>query len=206
MALAIELAAARVATLGLDGLGRGLADPLGLLTGGSGWTSGTGRFAPCSTGASACSRPTSRRPYRRASVFASPFTAAAAADVAGFAPLTTTAVSHALASLAEHNLVVVVDGPSGTRYRMLEPIRQYGAELMDRDGEQDDVRARHLRWCLADSDTAAPLAPPPRGSTKWPTTLRAALRWSAGRQAWHAEAHQLAVRLAGAHLRAGKAE
>ena len=69
---------------------------------------------------------------RRASVFASPFTAAAAAEVAGFAPLTTTAVSHALASLAEHNLVVVDDGPSGTRYRMLEPIRQYGAELMDR--------------------------------------------------------------------------
>ncbi len=35
MALAIELAAARVATLGLDGLDRGLADPLDLLTGGS---------------------------------------------------------------------------------------------------------------------------------------------------------------------------
>ena len=196
MALAIELAAARVVTLGLDGLGRGLADPLGLLTGGSrmdqrhrslravlDWS-----FGLLSTDEQAA--------IRRASVFASPFTAAAAAVVAGFAPLTTTAVSHALSSLAEHNLVVVVDGPSGTRYRMLEPIRQYGAELMDRDCEQDDVRARHLRWCL---ETATRLLSAPataEGFDDVADDLRAALRWSAGRQAWRAEAHQLAVRLA----------
>ena len=41
---------------------------------------------------------------RRASVFATPFTAAAAAEVAGFAPLTAEKVAHALASLADHHL------------------------------------------------------------------------------------------------------
>ena len=198
VALAIELAAARVATLGLDGLGRGLADPLGLLTGGSrmdqrhrsvravlDWS-----FGLLSTDEQAA--------MRRASVFASPFTAAAAAEVAGFAPLTTTTVAQALASLAEHNLVVVVDrtlrAPATGCWR---PIRQYGAELMDRDGEQDDVRARHLRWCLA---TATRLLSagrrPPRGSTRWPTTCGPGCGWAAGRPAWRAEAHQLAVRLA----------
>jgi predicted ATPase/DNA-binding CsgD family transcriptional regulator len=183
MALAIELAAARVVTLGLDGLGRGLADPLGLLTGGSrmdqrhrslravlDWS-----FGLLSTDEQAA--------IRRASVFASPFSAAAVADVAGFAPLTTTRVSHALATLAEHNLLVVVDGPSGTGSRMLEPIRQYGAELMDRDGEQDDVRARHLRWRASPTATRLRSADATaEGFDDVADDLRAALRWSAGRR------------------------
>ena len=206
MALAIELAAARVATLGLDGLDRGLADPLGLLTGGSrmdqrhrslravlDWS-----FGLLSTDEQAA--------VRRASVFASPFTAAAAAEVAGFAPLTTTAVAHALASLAEHNLVVVVDGPSGTRYRMLEPIRQYGAELMDRDGEQDDVRARHLRWCLETATrllSAGAAAEAVRRGGRRPAS-RAGL---VGRPTGVACRGTPARRAAGgAHLRPGKAE
>ena len=40
-------------------------------------------------------------------------------------------------------------GPTGTRYRMLETIRQYGAELMEGSASRTDVRGRHLRWCLA---------------------------------------------------------
>ena len=196
MALAIELAAARVATLGLDGLDRGLADPLDLLTGGSRMDQRHRSLRAVIDWSLGLLSTTEQAAIRRASVFASPFTAEAAADVAGFAPLTTTAVPHALASLAEHNLVVVDDGPSGTCYRMLEPIRQYGAELMDRDGEQDDVRARHLHWCL---ETATRLRSAGAAAERFDEVadeLRAALGWSTGRQAWHDEAHQLAVRLA----------
>ena len=155
MALAIELAAARVATLGLDGLDRGLADPLDLLTGGSRMDQRHRSLRAVLDWSLGLLSTDEQAVIRRASVFASPFTAEAAAEVAGFAPLTTTAVPHALASLAEHHLVVVVDGPSGTCYRMLETIRQYGAELMDRDGEQDDVRARHLQLVPGDRDPAA---------------------------------------------------
>ena len=196
MALAIELAAARVATLGLDGLDRGLADPLDLLTGGSRMDQRHRSLRAVLDWSLGLLSTDEQAAIRRASVFASPFTAEAAADVAGFAPLTTTAVPHALASLAEHNLVVVDDGPSGTCYRMLEPIRQYGAELMDRDGEQDDVRARHLHWCL---ETATRLRSADAAAERFDEVadeLRAALGWSTGRQAWHVEAHQLAVRLA----------
>ena len=196
MALAIELAAARVATMGLGGLGRGLADPLGLLTGGSRMDQRHRSLRAVLDWSLGLLSTDEQTAIRRASVFASPFTAAAAADVAGFAPLTTTAVSHALASLAEHNLVVVVDGPSGTRYRMLEPIRQYGAELMDLAGEQDDVPARHLRWCLETATRLLSTEATTEGFDDVADELRAALRWSAGRQAWHADAHQLAVRLA----------
>ena len=196
MALAIELAAARVATLGLDGLDRGLADPLDLLTGGSRMDQRHRSLRAVLDWSLGLLSTDEQAAIRRASVFASPFTAEAAADVAGFAPLTATAVPHALASLAEHNLVVVDDGPSGTCYRMLEPIRQYGAELMDRDGEQDDVRARHVHWCL---ETATRLRSADAETERFDEVadeLRAALGWSTGQQAWHAEAHQLAVRLA----------
>ena len=196
MALAIELAAARVATLGLDGLDRGLADPLDLLTGGPRMDQRHRSLRAVLDWSLGLLSTDEQAAIRRASVFASPFTAAAAAEVAGFAPLTTTAVPHALASLAEHNLVVVDDGPSGTCYRMLEPIRQYGAELMDGDGEQDDVRARHLHWCL---ETATRLLSAGAAAERFDEVadeLRAALGWSTGRQAWHVEAHELAVRLA----------
>ena len=196
MALAIELAAARVATLGLDGLDRGLADPLGLLTGGSRMDQRHGSMRAVLDWSFGLLSTDEQAAIRRASVFASPFTAGAAAEVAGFAPLTPIGVAHALASLAEHHLVVVVDRPSGTRYRMLETIRQYGAELMGADGEQDDVRVRHLRWCLETATRLLPRGTPPRGSTTWPTTCAPRCAGRPAEPAWHTEAHLLAVRLA----------
>ena len=196
MALAIELAAARVATLGLDGLDRGLADPLDLLTGGPRMDQRHRSLRAVLDWSLGLLSTDEQAVIRRASVFASPFTAAAAAEVAGFAPLTATAVSHALASLAEHHLVVVDDGPSGTCYRMLEPIRQYGAELMGRDGEQDDVPARHLHWCLETATRLLSAGATAERFDEVADELRAALGWSTGRQALHVEAYELAVRLA----------
>ena len=196
MALAIELAAARVATLGLDGLDRGLADPLALLTGGSRMDQRHGSLRAALGWSFGLLSPDERAAVMRASVFASPFTAAAAADVAGFSPLTPARVPHALASLAEHHLLVVVDGPSGTRYRMLETIRQYAAALMDPDGEQADVRARHLRWCLETATRLLSAGAAAEGFDEVADDLRAALLWSGGRPGLRAEAHQLAVRLA----------
>ncbi len=53
-----------------------------------------------------------------------------------------------LARLVEHSLLVAAPGAE-TRYRMLETIRQYGADEKERHGELDDVRRRHLAWSLA---------------------------------------------------------
>ena len=149
MALAIELAAARVATLGLDGLDRELADPLRLLTGGSRMDQRHRSLRSVLDWSFGLLTTEEQATLRRSSVFANAFTTEAVADVAGFEPLTTTSVAGVLAGLAEHHLLEVVESPTGTCYRMLETIRQYGGELMDRDGEQDAVLARHLAWCLA---------------------------------------------------------
>ncbi len=65
---------------------------------------------------------------RRISVFAAPFTAAAAEAVgAGWPPAGDGVTGAALARLADQSLLVAVADASGTRYRALETIRQYGA-------------------------------------------------------------------------------
>jgi len=196
VALAIELAAARVATLGLDGLAQGLTDQLGLLTGGPRLDERHRSVRSVLDWSLGLLSDDEQAVLRRASVFATAFSGSAAAEVTGFAPLTEDKVAHALARLADHNLVMVLGGPTGTRYRMLETIRQYGAERMDHVGEVRDVRGRHLRWCL----TTAERLEADEDSRGWfdevADDLRAGLGWAAGQPALRADAHQLAVRLA----------
>ena len=71
---------------------------------------------------------------RRISVFAAPFTAARPALLPGGRRLPAGAFQAALAGLAEQSLLIAVADPAGTRYRALETIRQYGAEV-GRGGE-----------------------------------------------------------------------
>jgi predicted ATPase len=153
MPLAIEQAAARLASLGLDGLEAGLADRLGLLTGGArvddrhrslrstlDWSYGLLEEAAQAT-------------LRRVSVFAEPFTSALAARVvAGREPVSARAVPSLLAGLAERSLLVATPGRCGTRYRVPEAVRQYGADLLHESGEYPETWGRYVRW----STTTAP--------------------------------------------------
>ena len=145
--LAVELAAVRMPSLGLDGLERGLVDQSRLLTGGSrmharhrsmqetldwsrrSWTSP--RCGRCT--ASPCS---SRRS-----------TADSAEAVAAFAPLSAPDVRAGLARLAEHNLVGTTAQTEPLRFRMLEPVRQYALARMD--GDDEPAYRQHLQWCLS---------------------------------------------------------
>ena len=196
IALAIELAAARVAAFGLDGLEAGLADRLGLLAGGPRLDDRHRSVRSALDWSFGLLDDREQIVLRRASVFAAPFTSAAATTVTGQAPLLPGEVAGALARLVDHSLLVVAAGPGGTRYRMLETIRQYGAERMVEVGEHTEVRGRHVRWCLttaarlkAESDTGA-------GFDEVADDLRAGLGWAAGQPHQRADAHELAVRLA----------
>jgi predicted ATPase/DNA-binding CsgD family transcriptional regulator len=196
VALAIELAAARVGTIGLDGLVRGLADPLALLTGGPRLDDRHRSVRSALDWSFGLLSEDERAVMRRASVFAGPFPADAALEVTGFAPLSPTTAARALAVLADHCLVVVLERPSGTCYRMLETIRQYGAEQMDRIGEEHAVRARHLRWCLATAGRLEADEKSAGGFDDVADDLRAGLGWAASQPALRAEAHALAAGLA----------
>jgi hypothetical protein len=202
MALAIELTAARVPSLGLDGIEAGLADRMSLLTGGRRADDRHRSLQSALDWSYALLDEADRAVLRRISVFASPFTAAAARTVcAGWPPADGDAVPAALARLAEQSLLVATADASGTRYRALETIRQYGAGQLARDGEADRASARHLGWCL---DAAAALEAPGPGDRAWRSAfddladeLRAALRWAAARPDRRPEAYRLATRLAG---------
>ncbi|GAA2336440.1 hypothetical protein GCM10010170_016860 [Dactylosporangium salmoneum] len=201
VALAIELAAARLPTLGLDGLAAVLGDQLRLLTGGARAEDRHRSVRAMLDWSYDLLDEADRTLLRRVAVFVAPFTADAAAQVAGFSPLDAFAVLDGLARLAEQSLLVAAPSAGGTRYRALETIRQYGVERLSGSGELHDVRLRHLRWCGA---SAAGLAEDPRPADgSWRARfdaiaddLRAALGWAAGAAEHRADAYRLAIALA----------
>jgi predicted ATPase/DNA-binding CsgD family transcriptional regulator len=199
VALAIELAAARLPTLGLDGLAGVLSDQLRLLTGGARADDRHRSVRAMLDWSHALLEPADRTLLRRIAVFVAPFPVDAARDVAGFAPVDPAAVADGLARLTEQSLLAVTPSAGGTRYRTLETIRQYGVEQLSAAGELAEVRARHLRWCVS---SAADLGSRPADGA-WRVRfdavaddLRAALGWAAGVPEHRAEAYQLAIALA----------
>ncbi|MFE3959473.1 ATP-binding protein [Nocardia sp. NPDC059091] len=148
VALAIELAAARWTTLGLDGLAAGLDDQLRMLSGGARADDRHRSVRAALDWSHALLEPEDRMLLRRVSVFMTSFPVEAAADAAG---LDKGAVAAGLARLVEQSLLVVTDTPTGTQFRALETIRQYGLEQLEAAGEVTDARAGHLRWCLAEA-------------------------------------------------------
>ena len=192
--LAIELAAARLPSLGMDGLDASLSDQVRLLTGGS---RADGRHRSVSAmldWSQALLSPADAALLRRISVFLTPFTAEAAAELAG---VTASAALDGLARLSEQSLIVPAPAADGTRYRLLEPIRQYGAEQLAQVDELAATGARHLSWCLA---TAADLTSETTGRRDRfdavADDLRAALTWAVARPAHRVSAYALALALA----------
>ncbi|MFE3753785.1 ATP-binding protein [Nocardia tengchongensis] len=201
LALAIELAAARLPTLGLDGLGASLADPLRLLVGGRRADERHQSVRAMLDWSQALLTAEDRCVLRRVAVFVAPFTAADAMAVAGSPELDPIAVADGLARLTEQSLLTVVRSARGTRYRALETIRQYEREELTAAGELDAVFARHLNWCVV---TAGELLADPASATReWRSAfdaaaddIRAALTWTAVQPERRAEAHDLAITLA----------
>jgi predicted ATPase/DNA-binding CsgD family transcriptional regulator len=202
MALAIELAAARYSSVGLDGLEAGLGDTLRMLTGGSRIHDRHRSLRATLDWSHSLLSDAEQAMLRRVSVFAAPFTAdAAAAVLAPWSPVTLAAVPAVLASLAEQSLLIPSSTVTGTRYRALETIRQYGTDRLDQAGESDEGDNRHLSWCVQVAAGLAaatePQSPDWRsGFDRIADELRSALRWAVGQEDHHFEAHVLANHLA----------
>jgi predicted ATPase/DNA-binding CsgD family transcriptional regulator len=202
MALAIELAAARFASLGLDGVEAGLGDRLRLLTGGPRLNDRHRSLRSTIDWSYALLSEAEQAVLRRVSVFASPFTAGdAAAVLADWPPVSFGDIPAILAGLADQSLVIATGHSGGTRYRGLETIRQYGADRLEVAGETTAARSRHLAWCLEHIELLEVTIGV--GSGSWRTAfdvvadeLRGALAWAAGRPTTRSEAYRLALGLA----------
>ncbi len=202
MALAIELAAARFPSLGLDGLEAGLADRLRLLTGGSRINDRHRSLRSTLDWSYALLDEPDQAVLRRVSVFASPFTATAAAAVmTDWPPVPAGAIPSILAGLADQSLVTAITGLGGTRYRALETVRQYGVDRLDAAGESVEALSRHLRWCLDQSAALSFAAHEVNGD--WRAAfdqvadeLRSALTWAVTTPQFRNESYRLAIHLA----------
>ncbi|WP_246005003.1 ATP-binding protein [Nocardioides marmorisolisilvae] len=200
VALAIELAASRLPSLGLDGLEAGLTEPLLMLSGGTRVHERHHSLRATLDWSWSLLDDDRRALLEQVCVFAMRFSAADAAAVVE-PEASVAATVEGLAHLVDNSLLIARPSPTGTRYRALETVRQYGQELLEERGQLDGLRSRHLRWCLG---TASALHERQEtGDPTWRTAfdqvsddLRAALMAAAGDDVTDDVASRLAVLLA----------
>jgi predicted ATPase len=145
--LAIELAAARTTTLGVDGLAARLDDRFRLLTGGHRTALPRHQTLRATLDWSYELLPAVERTVlHRLAVFAGAFTLEAASAVAASAELDASTVVDSVGNLAAKSLVVVEAAAPVTRYRLLETTRAYALEKPTEDGERDQVARRHAEY------------------------------------------------------------
>lgn len=149
LALALELAAARVPALGLTALAAALDERLRVLGSGSRAAPARQRTLRAALEWS-CGLLDARAQhlFQRLGVFAGGFDLASAQQVVVDASIDTWAVIDALAALVDGSLVAV-DTSDPPRYGLLESARLFALEQLERAGELHAVRARHLAWCAA---------------------------------------------------------
>jgi predicted ATPase/DNA-binding CsgD family transcriptional regulator len=148
MPLAIELAAARASTLSPAEIMARLDDRLRLLTGGPRDADARHRTLRATIDWSyQLLDPSERTLLQRLSIFAGPVRADAVAQVCGEAPLAPADVTDGLQKLADKSMLQVEPGiAGGTRYRLLETIRDYAAGKLAATGDETDVRELHLAF------------------------------------------------------------
>ena len=145
--LAIELAAARLPVLSPEQIDARLGDRLGLLTRG-------GRTRPARQQTLRASiewsyelcSPAERLLWARLSVFAGGFELDAAEGICADHRLAADEVLELLAALAGKSVLIAAHREGVARYRLPEPLREYGQERLQESGEYTALRRRHRDW------------------------------------------------------------
>ncbi len=145
--LAIELAASRLRVLAPEEIAAGLADHLQLLGGGPRGPDRRHHTMRASLDWShALLDPGLAVLFARLSIFAGRWTLDAAEAVCPGAELGREDVLDGIAGLVDRSLIVAERDSDGTRYRMLDFVRQYARELLAADPAAEDVALRHRRY------------------------------------------------------------
>ena len=145
--LALELAAVRLRSLGLDALDRGLTARLGAL--GTGDRSASPRQQTLEGAIDWSYQLLSedeRLLWARLSVFAGGFELDAAQAVCAGDGLEADVIRELVGSLTEKSVLKRRQGHSADRFRLLEPLRQFGRERLREAGAEQPLRARHRDW------------------------------------------------------------
>ncbi|WP_392545272.1 ATP-binding protein [Oryzobacter telluris] len=150
--LAIELAAARVATMSPREIASRLEHRFELLTVGARTAESRQQTLRATVDWSyELLDESARAVFDRLSVFRGGWTLAAAEAVVSDDDLSPAAVLDTIGRLVERSLVVVEPGPT-TRYRMLETLREYTRERLADTGLEDEIARRHAQYFMRFTD------------------------------------------------------
>jgi non-specific serine/threonine protein kinase len=179
--LALELAAARVRVLTVQVILTRLDDTFRIVSGGSRATPARQQTLRATVDWSYDLLTEAERScFRRFAVFAGGF------DLDAADALWPDALD-ILTRLVDKSLVTVEADGRGSRYRLLEPLRQYALRHLIAEGEEVEARATHAAYFLRLAEAAAPELRGP-AQVAWlarlrhdQDNLRAALRWAEAR-------------------------
>jgi predicted ATPase len=185
--LAIELAAARTKVLAVEEISERLDGSLGLLASGGRTALPRHRTLRATMDWSHELLPEDEQTlFRRLTVFAGGFTLEAAESVCAGEDLERDEVLELLSHLVDKSLVTAQEQGGETRYRLLEMVRKYGREKLDRAEEVTEVGRRHADFYVTLAEEAEPELKGGR-QVAWlerleteHDNLRAAMRWLLG--------------------------
>ena len=147
MPLAIELAAARCATLGVDEVLRALDASFSVLAGSRSADPRHRSLRAVLDWSYGLLDEDEQRTIRQLSIFHGRFRLVDAAAVIDDGAR----VAELVARLTDKSLLAHSRAVDGSRYRLLETVRAYASSLLDDSGERDEVAARHLRWAVEEA-------------------------------------------------------
>jgi len=180
--LALELAASRAATVGLDDLVARLAQAIGLHTYRRGRPPRRKTMGAVLDWSYDYLDAETARVFRHLSTFAGGWTVERAC--AAFVADDEERVAFAIGDLVDATLVVVDRSDAATRYRFLEPIRAYAAARLSQAGEAVAARRRHAEAVLCaaekfvDAGQSLAMATRVARASAEVDDLRAALQWA----------------------------
>jgi len=150
--LAIELAAARVATLGVEALRVRLRDGLAL--------SGAPRNLPARQQTMQATirwsydllQDTEQLVLQRLSLFVGGFTLAAAESVCAAGGIAKTDVADLVSSLVDKSLLNVTSSENQVRFGLLDSVRSFAVERLQERGDRELFSQRHAEWVAGFAD------------------------------------------------------
>ncbi|WP_449061325.1 ATP-binding protein [Planomonospora algeriensis] len=147
--LAIELAAVRLRALSVEQILALLADRFSLLAGASRTALPRHQTLRAAIGWShELCEPAERLLWARLSVFAGDFELEAARYVCAGDSLPGEDITDLVSSLVEKSILLSEGTPSGHRYRLIDTLRSYGEEWLDKLGEKQRIQERHRDYYL----------------------------------------------------------
>ncbi len=142
--LALELAAARVRSLGVADINKRLKDRYKILTGGDRVLQERQQTLRALVDWSyELLSESEQTVFQRLGVFAGGFDLAAAEEVGGADPLDSMDVLDLLQSMVEKSLIMLDETGESPRYRMLETLREYAGEKLEASGGKTAIAERH---------------------------------------------------------------